>query len=109
MRKKIDKEIQRGQKRGSSPLFQEQYMKNKSGPMSEGDHMADSSRKRQRKVLTKKRRTIHESKRTTPGSIEGRSSAPAGAHREGKQWIQTIEKQVLNRTKRITKKLLKKQ
>jgi hypothetical protein len=38
----------------------------------------------------KKKRSPHHSKRTTPGELSTRNSAPAHVHPEGKRWIKTL-------------------
>ncbi len=62
--------------------------------------------KKSMQIKQKKKHAAH-SKRTRPGDVEGTPSAPAYAHREAGRWIQSVEKQTLSRSKRLTKKLSK--
>jgi hypothetical protein len=56
----------------------------------------------------KNRRSLHQSKRVSPGSVQERPSPPSGIHKEGKRWIQTVEKQNINKAKRLVRKFSKK-
>lgn len=47
-------------------------------------------------------------KRVSPGSVKERPSPPAAVHKEGKRWIQTVEKQNIVKAKRLVRKLSKK-
>jgi hypothetical protein len=59
-------------------------------------------------IAKKKRHSLHRSKRVSPGSVEERPSPPSEIHKEGKRWIQTIEKQNINKAERLFRKLSKK-
>ena len=58
-------------------------------------------------ITKKKKQKAHTSKRTTPGSIEEKSS-PQIVHVEGKRWIKTLAKQNLTKRKILIKRLAKK-
>ncbi len=47
-------------------------------------------------------------KRSTPGDVPSTESPPAYPHKEAKRWMQTVEKQTLDRSSRMMKKLGKK-
>jgi len=59
-------------------------------------------------VTKKKRSSLHHSKRVSPGAVQERPSPPAEIHKEGRRWIQTVEKQNINKAKRLVRKLSKK-
>lgn len=47
------------------------------------------------------------SKRTTPGGPSQEGTGPSYPHKEGSRWIKTVEKQTLNKAKRLVSKLNK--
>ena len=47
-------------------------------------------------------------KRSSPGDVPGKPSPPSYPHKEGKRWLQTVEKQNLARAKQMTKRMAKK-
>lgn len=57
--------------------------------------------------VKRKKNLSHRSKRASPGLVDGPISSPAFPNKEGGRWMQTVEKQTLTRTKRLTKRLSK--
>jgi len=97
-KKKMNKEIKSGQRAlptNESALAKEVMSAKPREPKLLSPHEA-----------SKKRGKI--SKRTTPGKVDQRESAPEYVNREGRRWILTTEKQTLNQSKMLSKKLLKK-
>lgn len=54
--------------------------------------------------VKKKKLHANPSKRTTPGEVHGRESAPSNAHNEGTRWIKTLEKQAVIQSKTVRRK-----
>lgn len=66
-------------------------------PKKEAQKKAEIVSSSEKEVAIKKQHNIS-AKRTTPGLVPARESAPAHVHPEGKRWIKTLIKQ--NQTKR---------
>ena len=61
-----------------------------------------------RMEIRKTKEQATHSKRTTPGQVDERPSAPASIHPEGRRWQQTLTPQNRVQRKSLTKKLSKK-
>jgi hypothetical protein len=103
-RKKLDKEVRKAQNPASASTLKvlpegrkellPKYRKKKPVEME----------RERRRVEVKKKYAAKHSKRTTPGELEGQDTPPEHVNREGKRWIQTVEKQTLSRTRTLNKK-----
>ena len=68
---------------------------------------AEALRSAMKRMALKKKHSAH-SKRTTPGEVDERPSAPASVHPEGRRWQKTLTLQNKVQRKSLTKKLSKK-
>lgn len=58
--------------------------------------------------IKKKKRLSPHSRRSTPGEVVGRGSAPHHVHQENEHWMHSTERKIANQNKIIGRKLAKK-
>lgn len=112
-RKKVEKQVKKGQKELSSEELP------RSDELTPKEALGKYPKKRQKaeKPLMdatvkgmeakKKKKLAKHSKRTTPGEVDHRESPPANEHREGQRWEKTLAKQNQGKRKALTSKLQK--
>ena len=67
--------------------------------------------KAEHEVIVKKHKNYHtskQSKRTTPGEVDEFDANPHSFHMEGRRWAKTVQKQQIDRGKKLRRHLLKK-
>lgn len=116
IRKKMNKEIKSGEKqfltaqttpsRSDTLTVKEELKKLPLKSRKSEKSLLDSLKKNL--LIKKKKRRAPQSKRTTPGAVEGKPGAPAFVHPEGKRWTKTLALQNKAERKTLTKKLSKK-
>jgi len=114
-RKKMEKQIKKGQKELSSEEFPrtdeltpEEALSRYPKKRKKVEKPLMDSTVKNMEIKKKKQHTKH-SKRTTPGEVEHRETPPAHEHREGQRWEKTLVKQNKAKRKAITSKLQKRQ
>jgi hypothetical protein len=113
-RKKLEKEIKKGQKKLSEPeelprtdtLTPKEALKKYPAKQKKVEKpLMDAVKKKM--VIDKKKKTAKRSKRTTPGDVDHREAAPAHVHTENEWWKKTVDMQNKVKGKILNAKLQK--